>query len=394
MIRTGFLLLSAAALFIVLQGCQKTDQEGSAKEPRFYSPDEFVMGADLSYVNQILDHGGTYRDSGKIKDPYRIFAGHGANVVRLRLFHTPRWTGEIYGEGTQPIYHHFEDVKIAIERARAEGMDVLLDFHYSDNWADPHKQNPPEAWESLDLETLRDSIYQYTFQTLEKLEEEGLMPEYVQTGNEINPGFVLPKGSRWDGNKENFVYLMNGAIQGVRDAARSSSVDPQIILHVAQPENVSNWFQGLKKAGLSDYDIIGFSYYYIWSEVPVEEVSKYVGSFRKNFGKKVMILETAYPWTTGYADDYNNISDTSKLHPDYPATPEGQKAYMQKLTQEVIDGGGQGVFYWEPAWITCNIKTQWGTGSAWEHHALFDFEGNTLPGMDYMTHSYSFEENK
>ena len=141
------------------------------------------MGADLSYVNQILDHGGTYRDSGKIKDPYRIFASHGANVVRLRLFHTPRWTGEIYGEGTRPIYNHFEDVKIAIERARA----------------DPHKQNPPKAWESLDLETLRDSIYQYTFQTLEKL----------------------------------------------------------------------------------------------------EEVSKYVGSFRKNFGKKVMILETAYPWTTG-----------------------------------------------------------------------------------------------
>ena len=392
MLRTGYILLIAAALFTVLQGCQKTDQERSAKEPRFYSPDEFVMGADLSYVNQALDHGGTYRDSGKIQDPYRIFAEHGANVVRIRLFHTPRWTGEIYGEGNQPIYNHFEDVREAIERAKAQGMEVLLDFHYSDNWADPHKQNPPKAWESLDLETLRDSIYQYTFQTLEKLEEDGLMPEYVQTGNEINPGFVLPHGNRWDGNAENFVFLMNGAIQGVRDAAGSSSTDPEIILHIAQPENVSNFFNGLNEAGLAEYDIIGFSYYYIWTEVPLEEVGDYVELFRKNFGKKVMILETAYPWTTSYADDYNNISDTSKLHPDYPASPEGQKEYMQKLIQEVIDGGGDGVFYWEPAWITCNIKTQWGTGSAWEHHALFDFEGHALPGMDYMNHPYSFKE--
>lgn len=394
MLRTGFLPLIAVALFFILQGCQKNDQEGSAKEPRFYSPDEFVMGADLSYANQILEHGGTYRDSGKRKDPYRIFADHGTNVVRLRLFHTPRWTGEIYGEGNEPIYHHFEDVKEAIERAKAEGMEVLLDFHYSDNWADPHQQNPPAAWESRDLETLRDSIYQYTLQTLEKLEDEGLMPEYVQTGNEINPGFVLPHGNRWDGNKENFVYLMNGAIQGVRDAAGSSSTDPEIILHIAQPENVSNFFNGLNEAGLAEYDIIGFSYYYIWTEVPLEKVSHYVDLFRKNFGKKVMILETAYPWTTSYADDYNNISDTSKLHPKYPASPEGQKEYLQRLTQEVIDGGGHGVFYWEPAWISCNIKTQWGNGSAWEHHALFDFEGNALPAMDYMTHSYSFEENK
>src|SRR6056297_752511 len=294
MLRTGYILLIAAALFTVLQGCQKTDQERSAKEPRFYSPDEFVMGADLSYVNQALDHGGTYRNSGKIQDPYRIFAEHGANVVRLRLFHTPRWTGEIYGEGNQPIYNHFEDVREAIERAKAEGMEVLLDFHYSDNWADPHKQNPPKAWQSLDLETLRDSIYHYTFQTLEKLEEDGLMPKYVQTGNEINPGFVLPQGNRWDGNAEDFVFLMNGAIQGVRDAARSSSMDPEIILHIAQPENVGDWFAGLKEAGLAEYDIIGFSYYYIWTEVPLEEVGDYVELFRKNFGKKVMILETAY----------------------------------------------------------------------------------------------------
>lgn len=394
MIRSHHFLAAVVVALLFVVGCNKNTQKDAQAGSRYYSSDEFVMGADLSYVNQILEHGGTYRDSGKVKDPYRIFAEHGTNVVRLRLFHTPRWTGEIYGESSEPIYHHFEDVKEAIERAKAEGMEVLLDFHYSDNWADPHKQKPPKAWESLDLETLRDSLYQYTFQTLEKLEEEGLMPEYVQTGNEINPGFVLPHGNRWDGNVENFVSLMNGAIQGVRDAAGSSSTVPEIILHIAQPENVSDFFNGLKEAGLAEYDIIGFSYYYIWTEVPLEKVSHYVELFRKNFSKKVMILETAYPWTTSYGDDYNNISDTSKLHPDYPASPKGQKEYMQKLTQEVIDGGGHGVFYWEPAWISCNIKTQWGTGSAWEHHALFDFQGNTLPGMDYMTHPYSFGENK
>jgi arabinogalactan endo-1,4-beta-galactosidase len=387
--RSAYLLPFLTGAIVFIAGCGK-DKGGSENARMYYTADEFVMGADLSYVNQILDYGGTYKDSGQIKDPYRLFADYGTNVVRLRLFHSPDWTGALYGKGEKPVYHHYEDVKKAINRAKEEGMEVLLDFHYSDNWADPHKQRPPKAWENLPLETLRDSLYQYTRNTLEKLKKAGLMPEYVQTGNEINPGFLLPKGNRWE-NPEDFIYLMNGAIKGVRDAAKKTEDHPQIVLHVAQPENVTEWFTGLEKTGLRDFDVIGFSYYYIWSSVPVDQISEYAGRFRQKFDKKVMILETAYPWTTVDADNYPNIMDASKINSQYPASPNGQYQYMQTLTREMMEAGGDGIFYWEPAWITSNVKTQWGTGSAWDHHTLFDFEGNALPAIQYMTKDYTAE---
>ena len=268
-------------------------------------------------------------------------------------------------------------------------MRVLLDFHYSDNWADPGKQFPPAAWEDLDPETLGDSIYNYTFNTLKKLDNVGLMPEYVQVGNEINPGFLLPHGNRWD-NTTQFVSLINRAINAVRDAAAQSTVDTKVLIHIAQPENVKNWFTGLAEAGLDEYDIIGFSYYYMWSSVLLNDVSDYVQEFKETFEKNVMILETAYPWTLENADSYPNIMDVNKLVPNYPATEAGQYKYLKKLTQEIIDGGGKGIFYWEPAWISSNAKTQWGTGSAFDSNTFFDFQGNVLQGMDYMTYNYNF----
>lgn len=356
----------------------------------FYEPDQFCMGADLSYINQILDFGGTYKDSGNITDPYLIFKKYGTNVVRFRLFHTPVWTKEIYGSEGKQMYNDFSDVRRGIKKAKELSMQVCLDFHYSDNWADPGKQIVPKAWKFLGLEQLHDSIYNYTFTTLTKLEEEGLMPEFVQIGNEINPGFVLPLGNRWNGNKANCAYLLNAGIEAVRNAANNSEINPDIIIHIAQPENADNWFEGMDMAGLTDYDIIGLSYYYIWSEVHINNVSNYVSVLKGKYGKEVMIVETAYPWTIEYFDDYNNIINTEKLLSDYPATIDGQYNYLVKLTQEVIDGGGKGIFYWEPGWISSNIKTQWGQGSAWECNTLFDFQVNVIKGMNYLTYPYEF----
>jgi arabinogalactan endo-1,4-beta-galactosidase len=372
---------------IAMLSCNKNDVDGNNDQRVFYSPDTFLMGADLSYANEILEHGGIYKDSGKVTDPYRIFSKYGTGAVRIRLFHTPQWTSDLYGGGK--MYHDFDDVKLALQRTKDEGMRVLLDFHYSDNWADPGKQYPPAAWENLDPETLGDSIYNYTFNTLRKLDSQGLMPEYVQVGNEINPGFVLPHGNRWD-NTEQFVGLINRAISAVRDAAAQSTTDTKVLIHIAQPENVKGWFTGLDEAGLADYDIIGFSYYYMWSSVILNDVSDYVQELRDTFGKDVMVLETAYPWTLENADSYPNIMDAGKLAPCCPATEAGQYKYLKTLTQEIIDGGGKGIFYWEPAWISSDAKTQWGTGSAFDCNAFFDFQGNVLQGMDYMTYKYNF----
>ncbi len=366
--------------------CNKGEVDKS-DERVFYHPDDFVMGADLSYVNEILDHGGVYRDSGLTEDPYAIFAQYGAGAARFRLFHTPQWTSELYDGG--PMYHHFDDVLQGIRRAKEQGMRVLLDFHYSDNWADPAKQVPPAAWQDLDPQTLGDSIYNYTFSTLKKLDDKGLMPEYVQVGNEINPGFLLPHGDRWD-NTNRFVSLINRAMTAVRDAATDSDTQTRLILHIAQPENAAGWLEGLESEGLDDFDIIGLSYYYIWSELRLDELGDKLLELRQQYDNDIMILETAYPWTLDNADDYPNIMDVDKIVPHYPATEEGQYKYLKKLVQEIMDGGGKGIFYWEPAWISSEAKTQWGTGSAFDNNTLFDFDGNVLKGMDYMTFDYDF----
>lgn len=387
------LILSVAAL--MLYSCNRNDNENnnSVDSTRvYYDAGKFVMGADLSYVNQILDHSGVYRDSGVIKNPYKIFRQYGTSVVRLRLFYNPSWTKEVYGAAGTQMYNDFADVKKAVSKSKEAGMKVCLDFHYSDSWADPSKQVVPDAWKNLSFDQLHDSLYAYTYRTLHKLDMSGLMPEYVQTGNEINPGFVLPRGNRWDGNETNMISLLNSAIKAVRDASATSSIKPKIIIHIAQPENVAGWFTGLEAKGLTDYDIIGFSYYYMWSSVLPENISNNVAAFRNAFHKDVMIMETGYPWTTGNADNYANIITVSKISAKYPATIKGQYEYLHALTQEVIDGGGMGIFCWEPAWITSQMKDQWGTGSSWDCNTLFDFSGNVIRGMRFMTDKYTFNE--
>jgi arabinogalactan endo-1,4-beta-galactosidase len=388
--KPSLILTGILCLLIFCSGCDnepgKNDKD---PDPVFYTPSEFIMGADLSYVNQILDHGGVYRDSAATEDPYAIFSQYGCNVVRLRLFHNPEWTRELYGTSGTQMYNDFEDVKTAIQMSRKEGMQVCLDFHYSDTWADPAKQAPPSAWKDLTLEKLHDSLYNYTFNILDKLGSSGLMPEYVQVGNEINPGFVLPLGKRWDGNEDNMIYLLNSAIRAVRDAGSGNTVNPKIIIHIAQPENADPWFNGLAARGLADYDIIGLSYYYMWSSTGIADLDNVISGLKSKYGKEVMIMETAYPWTTSDADNYNNIIAINKIISAYPATPEGQLEYMKILTQKVIDGGGRGVFYWEPAWITSEMKDSWGTGSSWDCNTFFDFNGNVIAGMKFMTVRYN-----
>lgn len=127
-----------------------------------------------------------------------------------------------------------------------------------------------------------------------------------------------------------------------------------------------------------------------WSDVSLDSISTRVSVFRDKYEREVMILETAYPWTTENADEYNNIFGEDSGVPGYPATPSGQKQYVIDLTQEVVDGGGDGLMYWEPAWITSDMKDFWGQGSSWENNAFFDVDGRPLPAFDFLTHPYQF----
>jgi len=190
------LLLCLSALLLSACDKKKGDSPDDIEKTKIlppYSLDEFVMGVDLSYLNQILDKGGQYADQ---KDPYEIFAETGANLVRLRLWNNPAWIQDVYDNENETLYSGYEDVKIAALRAKQVGMDICLDIHYSDTWADPHKQYTPEAWNDLELGDLKDSVYAFTRNTLADLKQSGIIPAYVQIGNEINPGYPTSSDTR------------------------------------------------------------------------------------------------------------------------------------------------------------------------------------------------------
>lgn len=383
--------MAAGILLLACSSSPNSSDDNGNGDP--VNPSDFVMGADLSYVNQILDHGGVYKDEGVEKDPYQIFADKGTTTARFRLFHDPQWIKQAYGDENKPLYHNYDDVALGIQRAKDQGMEVLLDFHYSDIWADPANQEVPAAWEGESFEAVKDSIYEYTYTTLSKLNEDGLLPEMVQIGNETNSGMVHPYGEVYgDATWQELGELINSGISAVRDIENESGEEIKVMLHIAQPENVSYWFDQITAASggdVADFDVVGFSYYTPYSEVRPDEISTYVKDFRDRYNREVMILETAYSWTMEGADDYNNLFYTDSLVEGFPASKEGQRDFMIELVNQVMDGGGNGVFYWEPAWITSDLQDLWGTGSSWENNALFDFQGNAHLGFEYMSHDYN-----
>ncbi len=395
---SGILVL----ILIILYSCsqEKKNDEPDADQKIFYTTDQFCMGADLSYVNQIIDHGGIYKDSGEIRDPYRIFRENGTNLVRLRLWHNPVWTKEVYGDQGTQLYNDLVDVEKSIEAAKNQGMAVLLDFHYSDTWADPGKQIPPAAWKNIrDLDVLRDSVYQYTSKVLIYLKSKNLFPEMVQIGNEINCGMLItqtegdfPLLNCCNEHWSELGMVLNAGISAIRDVSSDLSFKPLVMLHVADPKNVEWWFDNIMDKGkVTDFDVVGFSYYPLWHiTVSYDDLTAVVSGFKNRYNRKVMILETAYPWTKNGADTYQNAFIDKDQVGSFAFTPEGQKAFMIDLTQKIIAAGASGIVYWEPAWITSQTRDLWNTGSSWENCTFFDFNGNASPVMEYMTYDYKF----
>ncbi len=354
---------------------------------------EFYFGNDLSYINEMEDCGVVYTENSEAKDPFQIFADHNSNLVRLRLWHTPSWYDNI---NSGKRYSDLADVKKSIRRARESGMELLLDFHLSDTWADPGAQIIPEAWASVvdDLPVLKDSLYNYIYKTLANLQAEDLLPEMVQIGNETNRGILLSKEVNnagwvldWDRNSQ----LFNTAIQAVRDLESEKSVEVEIVLHAAGPGDAVGLMGEFVKNGVTDFDIMGISYYWTWHQpTDNEETGQIVARLKNEYpGYEVMIVETGYPWTFEFNDNANNINN--ETHPDFtPPSPQMQKRWLVNLTQQVIDNGGLGVIYWEPAWVSSSCGTRWGEGSHYENATFFDFENNLLGegGIEWMEVDY------
>ncbi|MBE0638253.1 MAG: glycosyl hydrolase 53 family protein [Bacteroidales bacterium] len=339
---------------------------------------KIYLGADLSYINEIESCGGVFRQNGEPIDPFKLFSEKGANIVRVRLWHTPE-INEFSG---------LEDVSKTIRRAKDTKMAVLLDFHYSDTWADPQHQVIPRAWEEVhNLAVLGDSMYQYTLNTLISLDRDGLLPEFVQVGNEVNIEIMQPADSmvvdtiNWKRN----ILLLNRGIAAVNEAARLTGKNIQVMMHIAQPENAFWWFESAIGNGLAEFDWIGLSYYPKWSTFPFNEIPQAIDSLKKQFEKRVMIIETAYPHTLENADSAGNILGEEALLPEFPATPEGQLDYLVQLTKNTLSGGGEGVIYWEPAWVSSDCHTPWGHGSHWDNATFFDarISNEALPAFKF-----------
>lgn len=351
----------------------------------------FYKGADLSYINELEDCGVTYKENNQPKDPYQIFADHHTNLVRLRLWHTPSWYDDL-NEGKR--YADLRDVKKSIQRAKAAGMEVLLDFHLSDNWADPSKQVIPFAWNGIvdELPILKDSLYNYIYATLAELNEANLLPEMVQIGNETNRGILLSQSvndAGWTLDWERNGELFNAAIQAVRAIENKVEKEILVVLHVAGPTDV-DWFIGSFIANeVTDFDIIGISYYEQWhGETDIAEVGNIIKELKKKYNKAVMVVEAGYPWTTNGQDNANNV--LNEANPNYaPLSPTAQKQWLLDLSKTIKSNEGIGLIYWEPAWVSSECSTQWGKGSHYENASFFDFNHNLQEngGIDWMEES-------
>lgn len=333
----------------------------------------FVWGVDASFLPQIEANGGLFYDRGVARPGIELFAAHGINLVRLRL-----WVNPAGGE------NGLEQTLQMARRVKAAGLALLLDLHYSDTWADPAHQSPPAAWSHLDGPALNTAVHDYTQNTLAAFKAQNTLPDIVQIGNEISSGFLWPAGrvgGAYQQNWPQFLALLQAGALGVQDALAPGD-RVKILLHLDAGGNneLCRWFFDHVPAGDVPFDLIGLSFYPWWhGSLPNLEAN--VLDLAARYQKPILIVETAYPWTLAWNDGVNNLVGLeNQLLPGYPATPAGQALFLADVTQIMRDvpaGLGAGIIYWAAEAITTPAQ-----GSFWENMALFDFAGNSLPAWE------------
>lgn len=325
---------------------------------------------DISFTPQIEDVGGKYKLNGVEKDVLDIFKENGANYVRLRLWHTP-------SDG----YCGLAKTLAYAKRVKAKGFKFLLNFHYSDSWADPGKQPKPAAWANASYAALKESVYTYTKYVIEAFKNQNTIPDMVQIGNEITAGMLWPDGrNNTSQGWIQFGELVKEGIRGAKDGAADSTMKIMIHIDRGGDNSGSVYFYGQLIAQGVSFDVIGLSYYPWWHGT-IAQMKNNVNDLALRYGKPIVLAETAYPWTTQFLNDgHGNVGvDASKLIPGYAISPQGQKAFLAQLTnilKESTDKKGIGFFYWEPAYISVSP-----IGSSWEHLTTFDFAGNALTSI-------------
>ena len=319
---------------------------------------EKVSAVDISYYPQIsnLNHV-FYNAQGEEIGFLNSLLINGVNTIRLRL-----WVNPVDNASS------FSEVKEFSEQLKLLGFKIWITPHFSDTWAHPGQQILPIAWQSLSYNDLKNQVHSYLSHIMNEIE-----PDYIQIGNEINSGILFPFGNIQN-SSDQFIDLINNGINAVRGV----SANTKIILHFAGHEN-ANWFYNYVNE--VDYDIIGISYYPIWHGKSLTDLEQNLTELSENFGKEIIIAETAYPFTLNWNDWTNNIVglDEQLILPNYPATPSGQQNFIRDLKNIILElDNGIGFCYWGAeliAWYGENSDS----GSVWENQALFDFDNKELP---------------
>ncbi|NUT47996.1 MAG: hypothetical protein HOV94_11900, partial [Saccharothrix sp.] len=371
-------------------------------------PADFVNGVDVSSVVALEESGVVFRDTaGLPADLFSVLADAGVTDVRVRVWNDPRDAdGHGYGGGTV-------DVARAVEiggRATAAGLKVLVDFHYSDFWADPAKQQAPKAWADLSVADRADAVGRFTADALRRFEAAGVDVRMVQVGNETNNAVAGVTG--WDGMAR--VFAAGSA------AVRAVLPDALVALHFTNPESAgryAGYARELAARGV-DYDVFASSYYPYWHGTPAN-LTSVLKDVADTYGKRVVVAETSWAHTLADGDGHGNVIDLPSEVTRYPVSVQGQATAVRDVIQAVVDVGaaGIGVYYWEPAWLPVGPPSAleankllwerhgsgwaasyageydpddagvWYGGSAWDNQALFATDGKPLESLNVFAYA-------
>lgn len=386
----------------------------------------FLRGVDISSYLTEIESGVAYKDfDGNVLDEegfFNFLAQSGVNSVRIRVWNDPYDSDKRgYGGGNNDIQ---TAVKLG-QWATGAGLQVCIDFHYSDFWADPSKQMAPKEWAHATIEDKQLALYEYTKESLNILLDAGVNVTMVQIGNETNHG--MAGETKW----ERITGLMTQGSKAIREIAAERGKEILIAVHFTNPESgkFSYYAQTLQDAGL-DYDVFATSYYSFWHG-SLENLTNELAMISETFDKKVLVAETSYVYTNADGDGWGNsvTAETSGITLNYDISVQGQADAVRDVMEAVRKVGekGIGVFYWEPAWIPVQVydrtstdaeevlagnRTIWEEkgsgwassyagkydpndagkyygGSSWDNQALFDFEGNPLESLTIFKYEFS-----
>jgi arabinogalactan endo-1,4-beta-galactosidase len=334
-----------------------------------------IKGADVSSLQRALDLGQAYYNAnGTQAHPLDILQGVGVNYIRLRV-----WVNPVSG------YNNMSKVVAFAPLVKSRGMKLLIDLHYSDTWADPGKQYKPAAWASHNLTQLRTDVYNHTLSVCNALKAAGATPDMIQVGNEITPGLLWEEGRINGSNFANAAALVKEGYNAVK--ACDSSI--QVMLHTDRGGDNATarwWYDGMQAQGVS-WDVTGLSYYCYWHGT-ISAMQSNVADMKARYNKPVVIVETSYTFSTGDGDSEANVINAATPCSGYPASPTGQANFFNAVKTAIQNGGGAGVFWWEPTWVG-TTGNGWdpadinGTGSGWDNQAVFDFNFRLNPNITW-----------